>query len=112
MKIRPADPNDADAIAKVHVDSWRTTYKGLVPDDYLASLAYEQRAEMWRDILTNFAETNFVYVAEAGHNQIVGFVSGGPERNNDPIYVGELYAIYLLDAYQRQGIGRQLMLAL
>ncbi|CAN5675639.1 GNAT family N-acetyltransferase [soil metagenome] len=111
MEIRPAQPDDAVALAKVHVDSWRTTYKGLMPDDYLASLSYAQREQMWRDILTNSTVSTFVYVAEAAPNQIVGFVSGGPARDGQT-YAGELYAIYLLDNYQRQGIGRQLMLTL
>ena len=37
---------------------------------------------------------------------VVGFADGGPERGGDPVYCGELYAISILDTYQRQGIGR------
>ena len=40
--------------------------------------------------------------------EIVGFVHGGPERTGNPLYTGELYAIYLLAGYQRHGVGRQL----
>jgi GNAT superfamily N-acetyltransferase len=40
---------------------------------------------------------------------IVGFASGGPERSGHLHYDGELYAIYILDAYQCQGIGRELV---
>jgi hypothetical protein len=43
MRIREATIADVAAIAKVHAESWRTTYKGLLPDDYLANLTYEQR---------------------------------------------------------------------
>ena len=32
----------------------------------------------------------------------------GPERSGNTVYRGELYAIYLLAAYQRQGLGQQL----
>ena len=35
-------------------------------------------------------------------------MSGGPENTGDPTYKGELYAIYLLKAYQSQGTGRRL----
>jgi GNAT superfamily N-acetyltransferase len=112
MQIRPAHPDDAAALAKVHVDSWRTTYKGIVADDYLASLSYAQREKMWRDILTNFTATTFVYGAEDGRGQLIGFISGGPAQNNELVYAGELFAIYLLDVYQRQGIGRQLTMTL
>jgi hypothetical protein len=56
MLIREAKITDAAAIAKVHVDSWRTTYVGIVPTAYLAGLSHEQRAEEWRRTLSNPAE--------------------------------------------------------
>jgi len=108
MMIRAAQPTDAAAIAKVHVDSWRTTYKGIVPDDFLATLSYEQRTPWWHNILSQSAPTSFVYVAEDPSGQVIGFASGGPERGGDPDYTGEVYAIYLLAACQRHGLGRHL----
>lgn len=54
----------------------------------------------------------FVLVAEDESGTIVGFVSGGRERSGDTTYTGELYAIYLLEPFQGQGIGRQLTVAL
>ena len=53
-----------------------------------------------------------VFVAEDPRGRIVGFVSGGPERNDDTAYPGELYAIYLLESCQGQGLGRRLVGAL
>lgn len=35
MEIRKANLNDALGVAKVQVDSWKTTYKNIVPDEYL-----------------------------------------------------------------------------
>lgn len=43
MLTRKAALEDAPGIANVHVDSWRSTYKGIVPDTYLASLSYENQ---------------------------------------------------------------------
>ena len=43
MKIRRATSSDAANIAKVHVDSWRTTYQNVLPTDFLESLSYEKR---------------------------------------------------------------------
>jgi GNAT superfamily N-acetyltransferase len=51
-------------------------------------------------------------VAEDHAGNIVGFASGGPERSGDPVYTGEVYAIYLLERWQGQGIGRQLTITL
>jgi len=52
MIIRKAQPTDANAIAKVHVDSWRTTYAGIISADFLANLSYEQREASWRETLS------------------------------------------------------------
>jgi GNAT superfamily N-acetyltransferase len=112
LHIRSATVNDAAALAKVHVDSWRTTYAALVPADFLARLSYAQREQQWRQVCTDSSGVNFVYVAENACGTVVGFVSGGPERGRDPVYTGELYAIYLLAPYQGQGCGRQLVCTL
>ncbi len=109
VRIREANVPDAAAIAKVHVDSWRTTYTGVVPDEYLAQLSYEQRGQVWRDILSTRGAKEFVYVAVAESSNIIGFASGGPERSGNPVYKGELYVIYLLEGYQLKGIGGQMV---
>lgn len=41
LKIRKASEEDKKAVARVYVEGWRTTYRGLVPDDYLDELLYE-----------------------------------------------------------------------
>lgn len=109
MHIRTATVQDAAAIANVHVESWRTTYKGIVPDDFLARLSSTQRKQFWRRILTEPSSRTVVYVAEEENGNVVGFASGGPERSGDPVYRGEVYAIYLLVQHQGQGLGRQLL---
>ena len=103
--IRQARTEDAKSIAFVHVESWRTTYAGIVPDDYLASLNPEQRAEMWRE---RFNAGTALIVAEDASG-VFGFASAGQLR--DPIdgYDAELYAIYLLQREQKRGAGRMLV---
>jgi GNAT superfamily N-acetyltransferase len=108
--IRPAELADAEGIAQVHVESWRTTYKGIMPDELLATLSVEQRAENWRGWLGNPESPSIFYVAEAD-GSIVGFAAGGPERTGHAVYKTEIYAIYLLQAYQGRGIGRALVKA-
>lgn len=109
MAIREANLADAPAIAKVHVDSWRTTYSNLIPAKFLADLSYEERETKWVKILSNITQDNFTYIAEDEIGQIVGFANGGKERTGDRIYQGELYAIYILEKYQRQGLGYRLI---
>jgi L-amino acid N-acyltransferase YncA len=109
MLIREAEITDAAAIAKVHVASWRTTYVGIIPTDYLAGLSHEQREQEWRRALSKPAELESVYVAEDTIGNVIGFAWGGPERSGHPVYKGELFAIYLLEGHQRQGVGKQLL---
>lgn len=111
MNIRKARLEDAVSIAQVHVASWRTTYAGILPSDFLAGLSVEKRTEFWRGVLVNPQESNCLYVAENEWGEIFGFVAAGPERTQYPGYTSELYAIYLLQAAQGQGLGRRLVKA-
>lgn len=106
--IRPATPLDAPGIARVHVDSWRTTYAGIVPQDYLDSLTHERREQYWQKALGNPNNRSFVYVAQSSAGEIVGFACAGPAQPDNEAYMGELYAIYILKDRQGKGIGRSL----
>jgi len=110
MKIRPAEMGDVAAIAMVRVDTWRTTYPGLIPQHVLDAMTYVDSEQNWRSILASKDQARYAYVAEMD-NHIVGFAVGGVERGRLPTCDGELYALYLLKAYQRRGIGRRLLLA-
>ena len=104
--IRPARMEDAAAIALVHVESWRSTYAGIVPDEYLASFSVETRTRAWQE---QFAGAmNLLFVAEDATG-IFGFASGGKLRDAIDGYDAELYAIYLLQQKQRRGAGRLLL---
>src|SRR5229473_2311177 len=106
--IRAATLTDASAIARVHVASWRSTYEGLLPNEFLASLSEASYEERWKRVIGE--GTSKVYVAEDGAD-MVGFASGGRERAGEKGYEGEIYAIYVLDAAQRRGFGRELVRA-
>jgi len=79
IRIRQAILTDVKGIAKVHVDSWKTTYANIVPDKYLNDLTYESRKQIWINNIPNGG----VYVAENSEGEIVGFSSGG----NQTFYV-------------------------
>jgi GNAT superfamily N-acetyltransferase len=107
--VRLARVDDAPAIAEVHVASWRTTYKGIFSDTLLDNLSVDKREQSWRERLALPEPNSVALVACNVGGSIVGFVSGGAERTGRLGYEGELYAIYLLQVAQRQGLGTLLV---
>lgn len=107
--IRPATVPDADGIARVHVDSWRFAYQGLLPQPMLDGLSVERRAGFWRDGVSHPLPRAVTLVAVRGE-RVVGFCSCGPDRESDaPSTQGEVAAIYVAPDSARQGIGHALM---
>jgi GNAT superfamily N-acetyltransferase len=105
--IRVAQVQDAAAISHVHVQSWLSTYRGILPTQYLASLNEADRVPQWQDWLTRDIT---VFVAEID-GEIVGFAGGGPIREPLASCDAELYSIYLLQEAQGRGIGKALVSA-
>lgn len=110
MFIRVATFDDIPQIVRVHVDTWRIAYRDILPASFLDGLSYEVREQRWRERLAQAGPQQFTLVAE-DDTGIVGFASGGPERDGMPGCDGEIYAVYVLPACHRRGIGRQLMAA-
>jgi ribosomal protein S18 acetylase RimI-like enzyme len=107
MKIRRAIPDDANALAKVLIDSWRLAYRGLVPDAYLEGLDYGVRCGRFREALAAGAEETYV-VEEA--DELLGFLTLGVSRDSDvdQATTGEIWGIYLAPQHWRKGVGRRL----
>jgi ribosomal protein S18 acetylase RimI-like enzyme len=105
--IRSATPEDALAIATIHVGAWKAAYRGIVPDDFLDSLSIEQRSDAWRQILSEGSPEN-VLVAQTA-DSIVGWISAAASRDPDAEpSTGEIWAVYVAPAHWRTGIGRLL----
>ncbi len=103
MKVRHAVHNDIPKIAQIHVESWQTTYHGIISQEYLDALNVEEREESWR---SKSLEGTFVAEDTDG---VFGFASFGKQRDERySIYDGELYAIYLLQKKQKSGAGMAL----
>ncbi len=108
--IRRAVPEDAEGITRAHIQSWRTSYRGILPGELLDGLDFEQRLAGWRRGLADPGAAIFVAV-EPGPGHIVGFCAVGKNRappESLPGFAGELYAIYLVDEAKRRGVGRAL----
>ncbi|MFD2042803.1 GNAT family N-acetyltransferase [Ornithinibacillus salinisoli] len=109
--IRKGNLGDADQIANVHVSSWKSTYKELLDEKDLSNITYENRKTLWETILKIQKQGQCTYIIQRNQDdKIVGFVSGGPERTkNFNHFDGEIHTIYLLEEYQKQGLGARLL---
>lgn len=112
LEIRFASHDDLSDIARVNVDVWQSTYRGLMSDDFLDSLSYDASRERFARMLSRTDTPSFVVAADTGDG-IVGYAHAGAsrERSLAPDIDGELYGLYLLPSYHRQGVGRKLVKA-
>ncbi len=110
--VRPATPDDAAAIARVQVATWRSAYVGIFPAAYLDSLNDIRIAAGWADAMERPAHATLVAaegVARLGRPApVVGFVHAGP---SEAAGTAEIFTLYVLASHQRRGIGRQLVAA-
>lgn len=104
--VRPARLDDAEAIARVHVASWRAAYEGILPPYVLDRLDVGQRLATRRRILREGGGLHLV-ATDTTHGDVVGFCDAGPSRRGGPLQ-GEVYAIYLLHRVRHHGIGREM----
>jgi GNAT superfamily N-acetyltransferase len=107
--LRDASPEDALAIARVHVRSWQAAYRGLIDDGFLDALRAEDRALTYRLGATDPAAPRTVVAEEGG--EIWGFATTGPCRDEDAGEAGEILALYVDPPRWRTGTGSLLLAA-
>ena len=110
MEIRPATIDDAEGVAYVGIKTWQTAYKGIFPKEKLKKMDVAERTERWRNNIVGIKkdENATIFVAEDKDGNVVGFATGGKYPDTDP-YDCSIGAIYVLDEYQKKGIGSKLV---
>lgn len=105
--IREAIENDAVSIGIVYTESWKSAYKGMIPDEYLNQLDSEKRAERFKRDLVEYKNT-YYYIAESD-GKVIGVLALHKSRDLDLEQAGEINSIYLLPGYWNKGFGKQMM---
>lgn len=106
IAIVPALPEDAPAIARIHVDAWQAAYEGIVPAAFLAGLSVQRREDAWR---ASLAKGGFDVLVARDTRGVMGWIAFGACRDSGaPSIRGELQAIYLAPSSWARGIGRLL----
>jgi GNAT superfamily N-acetyltransferase len=110
VTVRLARAEDAEAIAYVQRESWRTSYAGILPLDVIASHAGTSDATAWKRRIGRQPPDAATWIAERA-GKVVGFASCGPAREELRGLDAEIYALYVLQDQQRRGVGRELVRA-
>lgn len=105
--VFPAGPADAEALARVHVASWRQTYRGLLPDAYLARMSEESHTRRFARMLMQPGPDDLT-LAAADRGGLVGYAQGGPSRRKVP-GEAEIATLYLVRGAQGRGLGARLL---
>lgn len=108
--VRAAAPTDAPQMARVHVQSWQETYRGLAPDKMLDDPDFvERRERMWSHVLGDTENDWRVAVAELD-GRVIGIAFAGPnDDDEDSTPDWKLNLLYLLAAHQGRGAGQRLL---
>jgi ribosomal protein S18 acetylase RimI-like enzyme len=107
--VRPGKPEDSAQIAAVMVESWRATYAGILPNEYLAGMSVSERVRHRQQVLAERDGPRQTFVVEAENGVVRGFGDCGPIRGVSLKPSGEFYAIYLDSDTRNLGLGRALM---
>jgi ribosomal protein S18 acetylase RimI-like enzyme len=106
--LRAATVDDAERIAELHIDSWRSTYVREMSASYLESLDVVARTARWQQQMRQGVK---VIVAENG-SDLTGYVSSGPAHDNRSAgQMWEIYNLHVSSSHKRQGIGSLLFTA-
>lgn len=114
IKIRPAASEDAAAVARVQVETWRDAYVGILPDQLLLDLRVVRSAAQWANAISKSRNANLFHVAD-WNGEVIGFCQGGVRRQdiapagNEAGRIAEVYVLYVDPSFQGLGVGTALM---
>ncbi|HWS92002.1 MAG TPA: GNAT family N-acetyltransferase [Mycobacterium sp.] len=107
--VRAAVPADAHDVARVHVRSWQSAYRGLIAQEYLDGLTPEAWAGRYTFGRMGLALPSTLVAVDGP--TVCGLATTGLCRDRDFPNFGELMAIYVDPVYVGRGVGRLLMTA-
>ena len=111
MIFRPATSTDSNAIAALHADSWRTTYRHILAHDYLDHHVAEDRQDFWAARFVKFDDRqHHIAIAADEHDDassITGFVCVLLDEEAE--FGALLDNLHIAPKRHREGIGRRLM---
>ncbi len=108
--IFPAGPDDAEALAQLHVAAWRESYRGLIADSFLDRMSVPAHAARFHRSLVRPGEHDAT-LAAANRDGLTGYAAGGPSRTRQAGQA-EIHTLYVRLAAQRRGLGQRLLVGM
>jgi GNAT superfamily N-acetyltransferase len=110
--VRPARVDDAEGIGSVNVRSWRARFAAVLPHEALASLQPDDLALVWAGSILNPPSSRHRVLVAVEDDVLVGYAAVGPGADPDAdSATGELIALEVDPAHERQGHGSRLLTA-
>ncbi len=104
FSIRKAKSNDASQVAFINAEAWQTTYQGIIAQGFLKTITPEQQLPRAKRLVES---TDLLCVV--AENTLTAEIAGfGKNREPKVDADCELQAIYLLESYQKIGLGKML----
>jgi ribosomal protein S18 acetylase RimI-like enzyme len=110
LEIRTAGPEDCAGIARLQVESYQESYRGIFPARYLEGFTVDEQEQDWQDFLS-YNSNHVLLVAVGDDGQISGYSLALPGSDGYPPYESELVTLHVRRGNQRQGLGRRLVSA-
>lgn len=112
LVTRPAVADDVPGLARVHVASWRETYRGVMPDSVLDDDGLVARRErFWTAALTDERYRANRVATTTSDGTVVGVAMSGPPLDDDATWQQQLYVLYTYRAIHGRGAGAALLRA-
>jgi ribosomal protein S18 acetylase RimI-like enzyme len=108
IQLRQAQFDDYRAIAALHADNWKRTYRGILSDNYLDNEVDDDRIKRWYQRFLAPADNQFVVVATS-EDAIIGFCC--VYLDNDPTFGALIDNLHVSPDLQKSGIGKTLVQA-
>lgn len=107
--LRTMELEDAERVAQVHVEVWRTAYATVLPEEYLASLDVSEFADRWSSRLARRSPHVTHLVGLRSDGTIVAAGTTGPSRDPDKPAPLEIYGLIVLAQEHGTGLADLLM---
>jgi GNAT superfamily N-acetyltransferase len=113
VSARLAWPDDAAAIVRVQLETWRDSYRELVPGDELDALDADELTERWAATISAPRDARMRVLVALERAELRGFALVHPsyDPDSDQVADGEVGEFVIGSAHRRAGHGSRLLQA-